>query len=168
MWNRILFMSRKAKIDKSVPLTKIREIKREYRQYLEAYDRLTFIEDVYRDITIKKAAELNNITPQSGYNWVKEWNESGLDSIFRKEGSGRKSKLTDEEKIILKQNIIKKDLTSVREVKHEINETFGVKYSERHIRRLMKELGFGYGKPYIIPAEAPKDAEKQLKKTQKK
>ena len=32
----------------------------------------------------------------------------------------------------------------------------------------MKSLGFGYGKPYIIPAEAPEDASEQLKKTPKK
>jgi len=32
----------------------------------------------------------------------------------------------------------------------------------------MKKLGFGYGKPYVIPAEAPKNASEQLKKTQKK
>ena len=32
----------------------------------------------------------------------------------------------------------------------------------------MKNLGMDNGKPYIIPAEAPKDASEQLKKTQKK
>lgn len=31
----------------------------------------------------------------------------------------------------------------------------------------MKKLGFGYGKPYVIPAEAPENASEQLKKTQK-
>ena len=68
----------------------------------------------------------------------------------------------------LKENIINKQLTSVREVKHEIIEEFGVVYSDRQIRRIMKSLGFGYGKPYIIPAEAPEDASEQLKKTPKK
>ncbi|WP_091699119.1 winged helix-turn-helix domain-containing protein [Methanobrevibacter gottschalkii] len=62
----------------------------------------------------------------------------------------------------------KKQLTSVREVKHEIIEEFSVSYSDRQIRRIMKKLGFGYGKPYVIPAEAPENASEQLKKTQKK
>ena len=57
-----------------------------------------------------------------------------------------------------------KQLTSVREVKHEILEEFSVIYSNRQIRRIMKRLGFGYGKPYIIPAESPEDATEQLKK----
>lgn len=161
-------MGRKAFINKKITISTIRELKREYRQYVEAYDRLTFIEDIYNDKNVKEASKLSNITSQTGYNWLKEWNEYGLDSLFRKEGSGRKPKISDEQKIILKENIIKKDLTSVREVRHEIRELFDVEYSERHIRRLMKELGFGYGKPYIIPLESPEDAEEQLKKTQKK
>lgn len=28
----------------------------------------------------------------------------------------------------------------------------------------MKKLGFGHGKPYVIPAEAPENASEQLKK----
>lgn len=161
-------MGRKAFVNTEIKISTIRETKREYRQYVEAYDRLTFIEDLYNGKNVKEASKLNNITPQTGYNWLNEWNEHGLDSLFRKEGSGRKSKITDKQKIILKYNILKKDLTSVREVRHEIIKLFGVEYSERHVRRLMRELGFGYGKPYIIPSEAPEDAEEQLKKTQKK
>ena len=49
----------------------------------------------------------------------------------------------------MKRDIIKKQLTSVREIKHEIIEEFGVVYSDRQIRRIMKKLGFGYGKPYF-------------------
>ena len=158
-------MGRKAFVDKSISKTTIREIKREYRQYIEAYDRLTFIEDLYDEKTVKEASKLNNITVQTGHNWLKEWNEPGLDSLFRKKGSGRKPKLNAEDKEKLKKIILEKDLTSVRQIKHELKEEFGVEYSERHIRRLMKELGFGYGKPYVIPLEAPEDAEEQLKKT---
>ena len=31
----------------------------------------------------------------------------------------------------------------------------------------MKKLGFEYGKPYVIPAKAPENASKQLKKHRK-
>ena len=31
----------------------------------------------------------------------------------------------------------------------------------------MKRLGFGYGKPHIIPTEAPENASEQLKKHQR-
>ena len=158
-------MARKAFVDKTISRNSIRETKREYRQYIEAYDRLTFIEDLYGGKTVKEASKMNNITVQTGHNWLKEWNASGLDSLFRKKGSGRKPRLNAEDKEKLKKNILNKDLTSVREIKKELKEEFGVIYSDRHIRRIMKELGFGYGKPYIIPLEAPEDAEEQLKKT---
>ena len=51
------------------------------------------------------------------------------------------------------------------QMKDAIIEEFDVIYSDRQIRRIMKKLGFGYGKPYVIPAEAPENASKQLKKT---
>jgi transposase len=80
-------------------------------------------------------------TAQTGYKWVKDWNEKGFDGLFRKEGSGRNSKLSDLQFKVLRENIISKGLTSVQEVKMEIKNEFGVVYSERHLRRLIFDLG---------------------------
>lgn len=161
-------MSRNAYINKDIPLSKIHEVKADLKHYIEFYEKITFIEDIYAGETVKYAIEKRGKTIPTGHAWLKAWNEKGFDGLLRKKGSGRKTKLTENQFKQLKENIIKKQLTSVREVKHEIIEEFGVVYSDRQIRRIMKKLGFGYGKPYVIPAEAPKNASKQLKKTQKK
>ena len=161
-------MSRNAYINKEIPLSKIHEVKADLKRYVEFYEKITFIEDIYAGETVKYAIEKRGKTIPTGHAWLKAWNEEGFDGLLRKEGSGRKTKLSEKQFEKLKENIINKQLTSVREVKHEIIEEFGVVYSDRQIRRIMKSLGFGYGKPYIIPAEAPEDASVQLKKTPKK
>jgi transposase len=161
-------MSRTAYVNKEIPLSKIHEVKSDLKRYIEFYEKIVFIEDIYAGETVKYAIEKRGKTIPTGHAWLKAWNEEGFDGLLRKEGSGRKTKLTEKQFQQLKENIINKQLTSVREVKHEILKEFDVIYSDRQIRRIMKQLGFGYGKPYIIPAEAPKDAIEQLKKTQKK
>ena len=161
-------MSRTAYVNKEIPLSKIHEVKSDLKRYIEFYEKIVFIEDIYAGETVKYAIEKRGKTIPTGHAWLKAWNEDGFDGLLRKEGSGRKTKLTEKQFQQLKENIINKQLTSVREVKHEILKEFDVIYSDRQIRRIMKQLGFGYGKPYIIPAEAPKDAVEQLKKTQKK
>lgn len=83
---------------------------------------------------------------------------------YQKRRIWTKNKLSEKQFEQLKENIIKKQLTSVREVKHEIINEFDVVYSDRQIRRIMKKLCFGYGKPHIIPVEAPENASEQLKK----
>lgn len=161
-------MSRTAYVNKEIPLSKIHEVKSDLKRYIEFYEKIVFIEDIYAGETVKYAIEKRGKTIPTGHAWLKAWNEEGFDGLLRKEGSGRKTKLTEKQFQQLKENIINKQLTSVREVKHEILKEFDVIYSDRQIRRIMKQLGFGYGKPYIIPDEAPKDAIEQLKKTQKK
>ena len=49
---------------------------------------------------------------------VKAWNEEGFDGLLRKEGSGRKTKLSEKQFEELKEIIIKNQLTSVREIKN--------------------------------------------------
>lgn len=161
-------MTRKAYINKEIPLSKIHEVKADLKRYIEFYEKIIFIEDMYAGETVKYAIEKRGRTIPTGHAWLKAWNEEGFDGLLRKEGSGRKTKLSEKQFEQLKENIIKKQLTSVREVKHEIIDEFDVVYSDRQIRRIMKKLGFGYGKSYIIPAEAPENASEQLKKTQKK
>ena len=134
-------MRRSANIKKEVPITEIRRVKRDLHKFIELYDKITFIEELYAGETVKSAMEKRGKTPQTGYKWLKSWNDDGIDGLFRKEGSGRHSKLSDYQFEILKQNIVVKGLSDVSDIKKEIQNEFGVSYSERHLRRLIFELG---------------------------
>jgi len=134
-------MSRQAYINKDIPITEIRRVKRDLQKFVDLYEKITFIEELYCDETVKSAIEKRGKTPQTGYKWLKTWNEEGFDGLFRKEGSGRISKLSDYQIEILKTNITVKGLSSISEIKKEIQREFNVTYSERHLRRLIFDLG---------------------------
>ena len=134
-------MSRQAYVNKDIPITEIRRVKRDLQKFVDLYEKVTFIEELYCDETVKSAIEKRGKTPQTGYKWLKTWNEKGFDGLFRKEGSGRISKLSDYQIEILKTNITVKGLSSITEIKKEIQREFNVTYSERHLRRLIFDLG---------------------------
>lgn len=134
-------MSRQAYIKKDIPISQIRSVKRDLHKFLDLYEKVTFIEELYDGETVKDSMEKRDKTPQTGYKWLKSWNESGFDGLFRKDGSGRNSKLSDYQFEILKNNIQIKGLSNVEDIKKEIQIEFGVSYSERHLRRIIFELG---------------------------
>ena len=134
-------MSRQAYIKKDVPITEIRKVKRDLEKFLDLYEKVTFIEELYDGVTVKSAMEKRGKTPQTSYKWLKTWNDEGFDGLFRKDGSGRNSKLSDYQFEILRKNIVLKGLSSISEIKSEIQNEFGVSYSERHLRRLIFEMG---------------------------
>ena len=134
-------MSRQANVNKDIPITEIRRVKRDLEKFVLLYEKVIFIEDLYLDKTVKDSIKKHGKTPQTGYKWLKSWNDEGFDGLFRKGNSGRVSKLSDYQFDILKENIILKGLSNVSEIKEEIQMEFGVTYSERHLRRLIFDFG---------------------------
>lgn len=134
-------MSRKANINKNIPITEIRKVKRDLQKFVDLYEKVTFIEELYEGSTVKSAIKRRGKTSQTGYKWLKDWNENSFDGLFRKQGSGRIPKLSEYQFKVLHENIISKGLSSISEVQKEIKEVFGISYSERHLRRLIFELG---------------------------
>ncbi len=134
-------MSRQAYVNKDIPISEIRRVKRDLEKFVILYEKVTFIEDLYSDVTVKDSIKKHGKTPQTGYKWLKCWNEDGFDGLFRKGNSGRISKLSDYQFDILKENIVLKGLSNVSEIREEIQKEFGVTYSERHLRRLIFDLG---------------------------
>lgn len=128
-------------------------------------NKLYVILDVLHDEPINDIINKHGISQGTVYNWIKQWNDGGMDALKRKKGSKGQSKLTDKQFIILDKAIQENNLKTAKEVKHLIEILFGVKYSLRSIERIMKKLGYTYVKPYKIYAKMPKDAEDQLKKT---
>ena len=96
--------------NKDIPLSKIHEVKADLKHYIEFHEKITFIEDIYAGETVKYAIEKRGKTIPTGHAWLKAWNEKGFDGLLRKKGSGRKTKLTENQFKQLKENIIKKTI----------------------------------------------------------
>jgi putative transposase len=108
--------------------------------------RLIFIKHRYEGMSVPEAAQMVNVSKNTGYLWQKSWNEDGYDGIIPNFGGGRPSKLTDEQKIILRDMLKLRDNWNTKEVKEFILKNFNVKYSLKQIRKILNELNIDYKK----------------------
>ena len=130
------------------------------------WNKLYVILDVLHDVPINEIIEKHAISQGTAYNWIRQWNNGGVEGLKRKKGSKGKSKLTERQFEVLDKTIQLLELKTAKEVQFYIEIIYGVKYSIRQIERIMKKLNYTYTKPYQIYAKMPNDAEQQLKKTQ--
>ena len=130
-------------------------------------NKLYVILDILHDVPINEIIKKHDISQGTAYNWIRQWNNGGIEGLKRKKGSKGKSKLTDEQFLILDKTIQVLELKTSKEVQLYIEFLYGVKYSIRQIERIMKKLDYTYTKPYQIYTKMPNDAKKQLKKTPK-
>jgi transposase len=160
-----IHMTRKPSINKdfaSVEELQIR-IKR-LEQDVKVLNKLYFINDIYHGVSITESCKKLGITRVTGHNWLNQWNEGGFDSLKRKYGSRGQSKLTPEQKEELSKIIVENEIYSSKTVLELIKERFNVEYSIRQVERILRDLKFGYGKPYTVFSKMPDDAEELLKK----
>ena len=70
---------------------KIKKLEQDTKVLIKLY----FLLDILHDVPVKKASDKLSITPQTGYNWIKEWNNNKFDDLARKKGSKGQSKLKE-------------------------------------------------------------------------
>lgn len=156
-------MTKKVFIDKRRGgINKIHEYKKEYKDDPKILEKLMLLEDVLSGEEVKTIMERRGKSAQCGYNWINKWNKEGIEGLKRKKGSGKKRKLAKEKLPELREKIIEKDLKHKKHVQQFIKEEYGINYSERSVSRLLKEMNFGYGKPYRLYHETPENAEEQM------
>jgi putative transposase len=114
---------------------------------------------------VELAASKSGVTKRVGYIWQDRWNKEGYEGLKPKYGSGRPSKITSQQKSELKEILSERDDWTTKEVRKLIKDKFGVEFSEKHVRTILRNLGLKFGKPYPKDYRRPSDAEKQLKKT---
>jgi len=139
---------------------KIKKLERDTKVLIKLY----FLLDILHDVPVIIASEKIGITPQTGYNWIKQWNENKFDNLERKKGSKGQSKLKEWQFLLVDLEIEKRGLNTSKEVRALIKELFHVDYSIRQIERIMKKLGYSYTKPYQIYTKMPENAKEDLKK----
>lgn len=162
-------MKRKPGINKSYAgVEEIQTRIKNLEQDIKVLNKLYFINDIYHDVSISESCKKLGISRVTGHNWLNQWNKGGFDSLRRKNGSGGQSKLSPEQKKELSKTIIENEIYSSKKVLELIKEKFNVEYSVRQVERILRDLKFGYGKPYTIYSKMPEDAEELLKKNSRK
>lgn len=126
--------------------------------------RLYFVRYRYEGKSVEEAANLVGTTKNNAYIWQERWNESGYDGIIPRFAGGKPSKLSEEQKLDLKERLRSGSFTT-EEVRELIQTNYDVEYTSKQVRIIMRKMGLNYAKPFQHDYRRPADAEEQLKKT---
>jgi putative transposase len=132
---------------------------------VKVLNRLHFIRNRYLGDSVELAASKSGVTKRIGYIWQDRWNEEGYEGLKPKYGGGRHAQITDEQKKELKEILSERDDWTTKEIRKLINHEFGIEFSEKHVRTILRNLGLKFARPYPKDYRRPVDAEDQLKKT---
>ncbi len=141
----------------------IKTLGTESKKLAKMVERLQFIRLRYLGYSVVEASNIQNITVQTGYNWQKAWNESGWDSLEPKFAGGKPAKMTPEQKEMFK-SAVDRDMMTTLEAGAYLERTFQIKFTPKHVREMLRKMGFRHAKPYDIDYRRPENAETILKK----
>jgi transposase len=153
-------------IEDHLGIYEIDELLKDYKIQLRIYTRIIFIKLLRQNWTIKDAAEFLKISERTGHNWLKRYNNEGLNGLIPNFGGGRPSYLTKEE--LNELYLILKDKNAnytIKNVKKLIFEKFGIDYSYKQVWFITrKKLGLNYGKPSPESPDRTPNRKKVFKK----
>jgi len=116
---------------------------------------LIFIKGLYEFKTIKESVQVLGYRYETGLRWLERWNEDGLEGIKHRWSDGRSPKLDKEELNAVKEDIVKLGLKTTKQIKHHINEKWGVNYAISWLPKVLRGIGCKYGKPYMHNYKEP-------------
>jgi putative transposase len=126
--------------------------------------RLYFVRYRYEGKSVEESARLVGTTKNNAYIWQERWNESGYEGLIPRFAGGKPSKMTEEQKLDLKERLSSGSFTT-EEVRELIQTNYDVEYTSKQVRIIMRKMGLNYAKPFQHDYRRPADAEEQLKKT---
>ena len=129
--------------------------------------KLHFIRHLYNDKSIQEAAELEEISISTAYDWLNRWNENGIEGLRTKPRSGRPGSLSDEDKEILDEIFLETEFLTTEKAHKIIKETFGLDFTFKHVRTILHQLDYYYSEPYTKFKESSEEERLLFKKNEK-
>ena len=111
--------------------------------------RIAILQEVLNNEEIKSISDRHNFSRSQIYKLVERVNKYGLEGLFDDPHTGRKQKITHEQKEELRSVLSQKPITKGYaqtewdgpSIVKYLKENFNLEYSVRHVQRLMKSLG---------------------------
>lgn len=128
-------------IRRCMAIEELDESIRELEKCARILKRLRFIRYRYQGFTVETSAHLVGVTKSVGYTWQKRWNDGGYEALMPRHGGGRPTKLSLAERERLEHLLCQRDRWTTREVRDLVREQFGVEYTSKQIRIILKKLG---------------------------
>ncbi len=127
--------------------------------------RLYFIRYRYEGDSVETAAERVGVYKMVAYQWQDRWNEDGYDGLVPRFAGGKPAKLSSEKIERLRSILLERDDWATEEVQDLIEKRFGIRFTQKHVRTILRKIGMKYAKPNQHDYRRSKDAEDDLKKT---
>jgi len=104
--------------------------------------------------------------------WLGDYEQFGHEGLLEGQRSGRPARLSDQERLALGEIIDRGPLScgfasgvwSAPMIGRVITEEFDVEYTSRHVRRLLREMGFSVQRPKRILARADRAAQQRWRR----
>jgi len=168
---RISQMSRKQLVVKAKTSDEFKALIRSDENYMMGI-KLLCLSQVASGRTSREIEQTLNISFKTVCNWVKSWNEEGLDGLRTKPKSGRKKRLTQENLEEIKRDVTEQTphtygyntgtWTGPILIKH-IFEKYGVLYRKAQIYNILNFLGLSYQKGRgVYPESDPVKREEHI------
>jgi len=109
-----------------------------------------------------EVARLFHCSRNTTWEWAVAYNESGLEGLKRESPPGLKSRLSDEQKAVLKDDLKlnPRDLGypfsiwTGKSFGYHIAQRYGIEYGERQVERLIKKMDFTLQRPAFVHPKA--------------
>src|SRR3954463_5965218 len=143
-----------------------KEIERRRKGTLDrrVYQRLTAVLAVAAGKTREEVAELLGMSLSQLGEWLRVYRNEGLDALCTLEYKGDPGKLAPHQVQRLKDQVAKGCFRNSDQVRHWIEETFGVTYSSSGVKDMLKRIGVSYHKVTGFLWKADPDKQKAFVK----
>jgi len=109
--------------------------------------RLGFIKNLYHGDTISEAIAREGRSESTGYRWIRDWNDGGLEALVPDQGGGRPPKLTATEQEAFREQIERRQPVSTATIKFILHSEFDVEYAADYLPRKLEAMGLRYRPP---------------------
>lgn len=124
--------------------------------------RLCLIRNLYEGDSLAEAGRRVGVSRPTAGRWADRWNENAVDGLDPDFDGGRPPKLSEDQQAALVDVLEADQPWTTREVKLLLEEAYGISYSMRHVRRLLRSFGMNYSKPRPTAPDRPENAEELL------
>ncbi len=112
-----------------------------------------------RGHTHGEVAEMLLVVPETITDWLNLYETGGLDALCRLQTGGSEGYLNPEQTARLQAELDQPVFQTAKQVCAFVQEQFGVSYSERGMRDLLKRWGYSRQKAHLVPAQADPEAQ---------
>lgn len=89
--------------------------------------------------SIPQLMKVFEVSRKTIYNWLTKWEEQGFSGLYNRKGRGRKSKLNEEQKRIVKE-WVKQEPKRLKTVIAKVDKEWSIKLNKETIKRIIKKL----------------------------